>query len=83
MYLLTGLVTAVPAAQQTCVVRAFSATGTIASVAPVELDPIIADTPSWLISAFIATAAFAGLRRGELRGLEWTDYTGTELRINR
>jgi hypothetical protein len=26
---------------------------------------------------------FAGLRQGELRGLEWTDYTRTELAINR
>jgi hypothetical protein len=27
--------------------------------------------------SLVATAALAGLRQGELRGLEWTDYTGT------
>jgi len=31
----------------------------------------------------LATAAFTGLRRSELQGLEWTDYTGEELRVNR
>ncbi len=31
----------------------------------------------------VATAAFAGLREGELRGLEWPDYTGGELQVNR
>jgi integrase len=31
----------------------------------------------------VAIAAFAGLRQGELRGLEWADYTGSELAINR
>jgi len=36
-----------------------------------------------LIKSLVATAAFAGLRLGELRGLRWTDYTGTELMINR
>ena len=36
-----------------------------------------------LLKSLVATAAFAGLRLGELRGLEWTDYTGTELTINR
>jgi integrase len=36
-----------------------------------------------LVKSLVATAAFAGLRLGELRGLEWTDYTGTELAINR
>jgi integrase len=30
-----------------------------------------------LAKSLVATAAFAGLRQGELRGLEWTDYTGT------
>lgn len=43
----------------------------------------ILDLLPLLAKSLIATAAFAGLRRGELRGLEWTDYTGTELRINR
>src|SRR6266436_4590395 len=36
-----------------------------------------------LEKSLVATAALAGLRQGELRGLEWTDYTGTELTINR
>jgi integrase len=36
-----------------------------------------------LPKAVVATAAFAGLREGELRGLEWPDYTGTELAVNR
>lgn len=36
-----------------------------------------------LAKTLIATAAFAGLRRGELRGLEWSDYTGTTLTISR
>ena len=33
--------------------------------------------------SLVATAALAGLRQGELRGLEWTDYTGTEVVIKR
>jgi len=36
-----------------------------------------------LEKSLVATAALAGLRRGELRGLEWTDYTGTELVVKR
>ena len=36
-----------------------------------------------LPKAVIATAAFAGLREGELRGLEWTDYTGDSLNVTR
>jgi integrase len=36
-----------------------------------------------LPKAVIATAAFAGLREGELRGLEWPDYTGDSLAVNR
>jgi len=36
-----------------------------------------------LARSLVATAAFAGLRRGELRGLEWSDYCGTTLTINR
>ena len=36
-----------------------------------------------LAKSLIATAAFAGLRRGELRGLQWGDYIGTTLTINR
>ena len=36
-----------------------------------------------LAKALVATAAFAGLRHGELRGLHWTDYTGNRLSIRR
>ena len=31
----------------------------------------------------VAVAAFLGLRRGEIRGLEWPDYTGDEIRVKR
>jgi integrase len=31
----------------------------------------------------IAVAAFTGLRKGEIRGLRWEDYTGSELRVSR
>jgi len=43
----------------------------------------ILDLLPLLAKSLVATAAFAGLRHGELRGLEWTDYTGSELTINR
>jgi integrase len=43
----------------------------------------ILDLLPLLAKSMVATAAFAGLRQGELRGLEWTDYTGSELAINR
>jgi integrase len=33
--------------------------------------------------AIVATASFAGLRRGELRGLEWPDFKGESLTVNR
>jgi integrase len=36
-----------------------------------------------LPKAVVATAAFAGLRRGELLGLEWTDYSGDALNVKR
>jgi len=36
-----------------------------------------------LPKAAVATAAYAGLREGELRGLEWTDYAGDVLSVNR
>ena len=36
-----------------------------------------------LPKALVATAAFAGLREGELRGFEWLDYTGEQLAVNR
>lgn len=31
----------------------------------------------------VATAAFSGLRESEVRGLQWSDYTGSELFIRR
>jgi len=31
----------------------------------------------------VAVAAFLGLRRGEIRGLEWPDYSGDEIRVLR
>jgi integrase len=34
-------------------------------------------------ATIIATAAFTGLRRGEIRGLLWDNYTGQELRVTR
>src|SRR5712671_4588970 len=43
----------------------------------------ILDRLPLLEKSLVATAALAGLRQGELRGLEWTDYTGTELVIKR
>jgi integrase len=43
----------------------------------------ILDRLPLLAKSLVATAAFAGLRHGELRGLEWSDYTGSELTINR
>jgi integrase len=36
-----------------------------------------------LVKSLVATASFAGLRLGELRGLQWTDYAGTEFTVNR
>ena len=36
-----------------------------------------------LPKAVIATASFAGLREGELRGLEWPDFAGDSLGVNR
>ena len=36
-----------------------------------------------LRKAVVATASFAGLRRGELRGLEWLDLKGESLTVNR
>src|SRR6202051_2610545 len=43
----------------------------------------ILDSLPLLEKRLVATAALAGLRQGELRGLEWTNYTGTELVIKR
>jgi integrase len=36
-----------------------------------------------LPKAVVAAASFAGLRRGELRGLQWLDYTGESLTVSR
>lgn len=43
----------------------------------------ILDILPLLPKAVIAAAAFAGLREGELRGLEWPDYKGDSLAVNR
>lgn len=43
----------------------------------------ILETLPLLPKAVVATASFAGLREGELRGLEWPDYTGESLAVNR
>ena len=36
-----------------------------------------------LPKAAVATASFVGLREGELRGVEWRDYNGTEMTVGR
>src|SRR5260370_42099838 len=43
----------------------------------------ILDRLPLLEKSLVATDDLAGLRQGELRGLEWTDYTGTELVVKR
>jgi integrase len=43
----------------------------------------VLETLPLLPKAVVATAPFAGLREGELRGLEWPDYTGQSLSVNR
>src|SRR6266566_2067367 len=43
----------------------------------------ILDVLPLLPKAVIAIASFAGLREGELRGLEWADYRGDSLSVNR
>jgi len=43
----------------------------------------ILDVLPLLPKAVIATASFAGLREGELCGLEWPDYSGDSLNVNR
>jgi integrase len=35
--------------------------------------------PAWTV---ILTAALTGLRKGEMRGLDWEDFAGTELTVN-
>jgi integrase len=36
--------------------------------------------PAWTV---VLTAALTGLRKGEIRGLAWEDFVGTELTVNR
>jgi integrase len=43
----------------------------------------ILDILPLLPKSAIAMASFAGLREGELKGVEWLDYSGTELTVNR
>ncbi len=43
----------------------------------------IVDLLPLLPKAVVATAAFAGLREGELRGVEWPDFTGDTLAVKR
>jgi integrase len=45
-----------------------------------EIRKILAEIPDPAATIF-ATAAFAGLRRGEIRGLRWEDYQGGEIRV--
>lgn len=40
-------------------------------------------SPSPVAFACVATAAFSGLRLAELRGLQWKDYDGERLRVER
>jgi integrase len=47
-----------------------------------EVLSIIAALPQ-PAATIAATAAFTGLRRGELQGLLWDDYTGKEIRVTR
>ena len=47
-----------------------------------EVTRIIALLPE-PAATIVATAAFTGLRRSELRGLLWENYTGQELRVTR
>jgi integrase len=43
----------------------------------------ILDVLPLLPKAAVATASFVGLREGELRGIEWQDYSGTEITVCR
>jgi integrase len=43
----------------------------------------ILDVLPLLPKAAVATASFVGLREGELRGVEWEDYNGTEMTVSR
>ena len=43
----------------------------------------ILDSLPLLPKAVVATASLVGLREGELRGVEWQDYNGTEMTVSR
>jgi len=43
----------------------------------------ILDVLPLLPKATVATASFVGLREGELRGVEWQDYSGTKITVCR
>jgi integrase len=43
----------------------------------------ILDVLPLLPKVAVATASFVGLREGELRGVEWQDYNGTEITVCR
>jgi integrase len=43
----------------------------------------ILDVSPLLPKTAVATASFVGLREGELRGVEWQDYNGTEMTVRR
>jgi integrase len=47
-----------------------------------QIHSILNALPS-LPKAVVAAASFAGLREGELRGLEWPDFAGDSLVVNR
>jgi integrase len=44
---------------------------------------VLAALPNPLAVAAVAVAAYAGLREGEIRGLEWQDYTGELIFVRR
>jgi hypothetical protein len=43
----------------------------------------ILDVLPLLPRAAVATASFVGLREGELRGVGWQDYNGSEMTVSR
>jgi integrase len=47
-----------------------------------EVETMLTVLPE-LAATVCAVAAFAGLRRSELRGLRWEDYDGTQIMITR
>jgi integrase len=67
--------TKVPKGAETEQTKAYSLKEIHSMIAALENEPVA--------SAVIATAAFTGLRRAELRGLRWTDYRDGQLFISR